>query len=39
MDAGLVGRFSISGVAVQNWMLVAFAIIAVWIAVAWLTRR
>lgn len=32
----LVGQFTIFGVAFQNWMAIAFVIVALWILYLWL---
>jgi hypothetical protein len=39
MGDWLVERFTVFGVQAQNWMLIAFAIVGIGIALSWRTSR
>jgi hypothetical protein len=39
MGNWLVGQVTIFGFQVQNWMMIALAIIVVWIVFAWWSNR
>jgi hypothetical protein len=39
MGDWLLRNFTVFGIHGQNWMLIAFAIILIWIALSWWSRR